>query len=137
MIIYLKYYSCMKERKIYSYKIIPNKIIMQLQNFNNFITLTYLNHIIIIRIINHFSYEGVQVVIKKVHKTHTHIYIHTKNKNNLYYMRKISNPLHIGTTSKLKISLQTKSNFNIIIITHNSMINSYMYVENNLYHKIK
>lgn len=52
-------------------------------------------------------------------------------------MRKISNPLHIGTTSKLKISLQTKSNFNIIIITHNSMINSYMYVENNLYHKIK
>lgn len=43
-------------------------------------------------------------------------------------MRKISNPLSIGTTSKLKISLQTKSNFNIIIITHNSIINSYIHV---------
>lgn len=75
----------MKERKIYSYKIIPNKIIMQLQNFNNFITLTYLNHIIIIRIINHFSYEGVQVVIKKVHKTHTHIYTQKIKKKLILY----------------------------------------------------
>lgn len=57
---------------------------MQLQNFNNFITLTYLNHIIIIRIINHFSYEGVQVVIKKVHKTHTHTYIYTQKIKTTY-----------------------------------------------------